>query len=155
AVRPVRELHPAPHRHARRRRDMTVSHSTLLALHAAAGAAGLLLGPVVILRETRALATDDGDVTRSRVSRAYDAAVLAVCVSATVLSAVYRHELWWLIPVSAFCYGLVWLARWAVTGRRRGWTHAYAHGRGGSYIALVTAFVVVALTVDGPLTGAA
>jgi len=49
----------------------------------------------------------------------------------------------------------VLLARWAAARRCRGWLHAYTHGRGGSYIALVTAFVVVALTVDGPLTGAA
>jgi hypothetical protein len=29
------------------------------------------------------------------------------------------------------------------------------HGQGGSYLALVTALVVVALTVDGPLQGPA
>jgi hypothetical protein len=52
-------------------------------------------------------------------------------------------------------YALAVLGRYAAARQFRGWTHAYVHGQGGSYIALVTAFVVVALTVDGPLDGSA
>lgn len=130
-----------------------LAHQALLAIHVAAGSVGLLVGPVVIIKETRRLASAAEPAGRS--SLVYDTAVAVVCVSAAALVVLFRPELWWLVPVSALSYGLVVLARQASTRRGRGWTHAYAHGRGGSYIALVTAFVVVALTVDGPLTGAA
>src|SRR6266487_640739 len=86
---------------------------------------------------------------------AYHWLVLTVCLSAVLLVAWFRRELWWLVPVAAFSYSLVLLARFAAARRFRGWTHAYVHGQGGSYIALVTALVVVALTVDGPLHGPA
>jgi len=130
------------------------AHTVLLAIHATAGSVGLLLGPIVFVHESRRLAAGAQRPT-GRSSNAYDTAVFVVCVSAVVLVALARPELWWLVPVSAFSYSLVLLARWAAARRRRGWLHAYTHGRGGSYIALVTAFVVVALTVDGPFTGAA
>jgi hypothetical protein len=61
--------------------------------------------------------------------------------------------LWWLAPVAALSYALAVLGRYAATRQFHGWSHAYVHGQGGSYIALVTALVVVALTVDGPLAG--
>lgn len=129
------------------------THTVMLAIHVAAGSVGLLLGPVVIVHESRRLTA--GTRLTGRSSTAYDTAVFVVCVSAIMLVASARPELWWLIPVSAFSSGLVLLARWAARHRRRGWLHGYTHGRGGSYISLVTAFIVVALTVDGPLTGAA
>jgi len=81
--------------------------------------------------------------------------VLAVSVSAIVLVAGYRGDLWWLVPVAMFSYALAVLGRYAATRRFPRWSHAYVHGQGGSYIALVTALVVVALTVDGPLHGPA
>lgn len=130
------------------------AHGVLLGAHVAVGTLGLGLGPIVIVAETRRLV---GGALRPAgwLSGAYDAAVLLVCVSAVALVALARPELWWLIPVSAFSFALVLMARYASSHRRRGWLHAYAHGRGGSYIALVTAFVVVALTVDGPLIATA
>ncbi|MBA2324420.1 MAG: hypothetical protein H0V92_10560 [Pseudonocardiales bacterium] len=130
------------------------AHTVLLAIHATAGSVGLLLGPVVIVRESRRLRAGARQAA-GRSSSAYDTAVLVVCLSAVALVAMARPELWWLIPVSGLSYSLVLLARWAPKHRRRGWLHAYTHGRGGSYISLVTAFIVVALTVDGPLTGPA
>jgi uncharacterized membrane protein len=81
--------------------------------------------------------------------------VLLVCVSAVGLVVENRPELWWLVPLSALTYGLAVLAQESATRRFRGWIHAYVHGQGGSYIALVTALIVVALTVDGPVAGAA
>ena len=128
------------------------THVVLLVLHAVAGSVALLLGPVAIVRETRRLAGGSAHPT-DRVSDAYDAAVLTVCVSAVVLVVLFRGDLAWLVALSAFSFGLVVLARRALARRHRGWTHAYVHGRGGSYISQVTAFVVVALTVDGPVTG--
>jgi hypothetical protein len=125
----------------------------LLNIHIAAGAFGLLLGPFAMWRDTRDLGAGQGPA--SGISAAYAWTVLAVSVSAIVLVVWYRNDLWWLAPVAAASYGLAVLGRSAAARRFRGWTHAYVHGQGGSYIALVTAFVVVALTVDGPLDGPA
>jgi hypothetical protein len=128
-----------------------VDHTTLLNIHIGAGVLGLLLGPLAIWRDTRQLGA--GHAPTSTVSAAYPWSVLAVGLSATVLVVRYRADLWWLVPVAAFSYALAVLGRYAATRRFRGWSHAYVHGQGGSYIALVTALVVVSLTVDGPLQG--
>lgn len=130
-----------------------MGHNVLLSIHIAAGTLGLLLGPVAMWQVTRrlqaALTPDDA------ASTAYHWTVLAVCLSAAVLVVWFRPELWWLVPVAAFSYCLVLLGRFALARRFRGWSHAYVHGQGGSYIALVTALVVVSLTVEGPLHGPA
>ena len=128
-------------------------HTVLLNIHIAAGALGLLLGPFAMGGDTRALGA--GQRPASGISAAYPWTVLAVSLSAIVLIVWYRTDLWWLAPVAAASYALAVLGRYAAARRFRGWTHAYVHGQGGSYIALVTAFVVVALTVDGPLDGPA
>jgi hypothetical protein len=130
-----------------------MAHTVLLSIHIAAGAVGLLVGPVAMWQVTRRLAAARSPETGA--DAAYHWLVLAVCLSAAVLVIWFRPELWWLVPVAAFSYALVLLGRFAVARRFRGWTHAYVHGQGGSYIALVTALVVVALTVDGPVTGTA
>jgi hypothetical protein len=46
-------------------------------------------------------------------------------------------------------------ARSSARRRYPGWLHGYVHGQGGSYIELWTALIVVALTIDGPVTGTA
>jgi hypothetical protein len=130
-----------------------VTHAVLLSIHIAVGTAGLLLGPVAMWQATRRLGAARNPA--GGASAAYHWMVLAVCLSAAMLVAWFRPELWWLIPVAAFSYALVLVSRIAVARRFRGWTHAYVHGQGGSYIALVTALAVVALSVDGPLHGAA
>lgn len=128
-------------------------HSMLLAGHVVAGTAGLLLGPLVMVEDSRRFMAGLGGTGRR--SRAYRGLVLLVCASAIGLVLENRPELWWLIPVSVLTYGLAVLARVSAEGRPRGWLHGYVHGQGGSYIALFTAFLVVALTVDGPVAGAA
>ncbi len=128
-------------------------HTLLLAAHVAAGTAGLLIGPVAMRQDTRRLRSGDRGTGRS--AAAYRALVLVVCVTASALVVENRPELWWLVPVSALTVLLAVLARVSAERRFAGWTHAYAHGQGGSYVALVTALVVVALTVDGPVTGTA
>src|SRR6266516_3676826 len=130
-----------------------MAHAVLLSIHIAAGTAGLLLGPVVMWQATRRLGAARNPA--GGASAAYHWMVLAVCLSAAMLVMWFRPQLWWLIPVAAFCYALVLTSRIAVARRFRGWTHAYLHGQGGSYISLVTALAVVALTVDGPLHGPA
>lgn len=121
---------------------MADSHDIVLALHVAAGALGLVLGPLTILAErTRP--------HRSRAGLAYHWSVLGVAVTAVGLVAFDPSRLWWLAPLAALSYGLALLG--VVASRRHGdrWVRLHARGQGGSYIALVTALLVVSL--DGPV----
>ena len=61
--------------------------------------------------------------------------------------------LWWLLLPAGFSYLLALLGFLAPRRRWRGWVGAYARGQGGSYIALVTALLVV--SVDGTAAVAA
>jgi hypothetical protein len=126
-------------------------NNLLLGAHIVSGALGIALGPVVMWRETQLLRT--GKPAHSSAGRIYQATVMLICLSATALVINSRPDLWWLIPVAAVSYALALLGRVAGTRRFHGWTHAYVHGIGGSYIALATALVVVAVTVDGPVKG--
>jgi hypothetical protein len=125
----------------------------LLGIHIGAGTLGLLLGPATIWQETRRLVA--GQRADSAVGAAYNATVLVICVSAIALVVFSRPDLWLLVPVAVASYGLAVLGRIAGSRPFPSWSHAYVHGIGGSYIALVTALVVVALTVDGPVRGSA
>ena len=70
--------------------------------------------------------------------------MLAVALSALGFVAFDAAALWWLAPLAVLAYGLALLGRAAPQWRARAWLRAYAHGQGGSYIALVTALLVVA-----------
>ncbi|MBL1079120.1 hypothetical protein JK358_32420 [Nocardia sp. 2] len=121
-------------------------YTVLLTLHIVVGAAGLALGPAVAWADARK--------PRPDLWTAYLGTVAAVCISAVGLVVWRRTDLWWLVPVSALTVALAMLG-WRAAGRPGDWTHAYVHGLGGSYIALVTATVVVSFAVDGPLHGPA
>jgi hypothetical protein len=97
----------------------------LLVLHAAAGAAGLILGPLALWAGP------------PWSGLAYLWAVFAVSLTALGLVALDAADLWWLAPLALLASGL------ALLGRHAGGTRARAHGWGGSYIALVTATLVV------------
>ena len=73
-----------------------------------------------------------------------------VALSALALVAFDVAALWWLAPLAVLAYGLALIGRLAPTWRGREWLRAYAHGQGGSYIALATALLVVA-TVGPPM----
>jgi hypothetical protein len=61
----------------------------------------------------------------------------------------------WSVAAIALTWGLAADGHVAPLRRFPGWRSAYAHGLGGSYIALVTALLVVSLTVNGPVDGMA
>ena len=108
-----------------------------LVLHVASGAAALALGPVALLAA----------VQRRRgaavLRDAYHWVVLVVCATATVVSVLAWARLWWLVPIGAFSYGL---ALAGYLGSRNHWPlWMRAHAWGGSYIALVTALLVVSV----------
>ncbi|WP_306357113.1 MULTISPECIES: hypothetical protein [unclassified Nocardia] len=122
-------------------------YATVLTFHILVGAAGLLLGPVLMWADAHWRRSGD-------IGVAYLGVVAAVCLSAVALVLWWRPELWGLIPLSVLTFGLAWLGRYSA-GRAGKWTHAYVHGLGGSYIALITATVVVSFAIDGPLRGGA
>lgn len=128
-------------------------HTSLVVTHIAAGTLGLVLGPLSGWRDTRRFLR--GRRGTGRTAAAYRGVVLIVCLSAVALVVESRPDLWWLVPVSGLTSGLTLLARESASRRFRGWVHGYVHGQGGSCIALVTALIVVELTVDGPVTGPA
>src|SRR5215212_4020911 len=123
-------------------------HDLLLAVHIAVGAVALALGAVVIWSSRERPLLDRRDA-------AYHWIVLAVSLTAIGLVALDWPDLWWIAILAALASGLALLGYLAPRRRFRRWELAYAHGQGGSYIALVTALAVVALTVDGPVHGVA
>jgi hypothetical protein len=123
-------------------------HDVLLGVHVAAGTVALVLGAAVVW-SSRDRPMLDG---RSAI---YPWTVLAVSLTAVGLLALDWPELWWIAILAALAYVLALLGYLAPRRRFRSWRLAYAHGQGGSYIALVTALIVVALTVDGPVHGVA
>lgn len=75
--------------------------------------------------------------------------MLAVSLSAVALAVLDWSRLWWLALIAVGTYGLAVAAYAAAKRRPRGWLHVHVAGQGGSYIALVTAVLVVNL--GGPL----
>jgi hypothetical protein len=115
----------------------------VLALHIAAGFVGLVLGPVAMAASKRAGA-------HVRAGEAYHWVMLVVCLTAAVLAALDWSRLWWFLPIAIGSYAFALLGYVAAKRRWRGWLVPHVSGQGGSYIALVTAVLVVNW---GTLTG--
>ena len=126
---------------------MALLRDVVLALHIAAGALGLALGPAALWRSR------GGPAVAGDIGTVYLVSVLAVSLTALGLIVFEWSALWWLTILAAFSSSLAILAFLAPRLRFRGWARACAHGEGGSYIALVTALLVV--SVDGPASVAA
>jgi hypothetical protein len=109
--------------------------AAILALHIVSGATALALGAVALLASARRYAT------REPLLIAYLWAVFATCLTATVLALLDWSRLWWIVLLALLSSILVVAGYVAV--RRGGPQWAAAHGLGGSYIALVTALLVV------------
>jgi len=104
----------------------------LLVVHIAAGSAGLIFGLIAMFLPKRA-------PWHPRVGDAYQVSVALLCASALGLVAL-EPGLW----------GLGLIAGLAVRRRQRaGWIAVHVNLMGGSYISLVTAFLVVNL--GGPV----
>ena len=109
---------------------------TILALHIAAGLVGLVVGPV-------AMTAWKGSRLHARAGEAYHWVMLAVCVSATALALLDWTRLWWFLPIAAGSYAFALVGYVAAKRRWRGWLVAHVSGQGGSYIAMLTAVLVV------------
>jgi uncharacterized membrane protein len=116
----------------------------LLTFHIAAGTTGLVLGPIAMRAPKRR-------GRHTKIGEAYHWVMLAVCVSASVLAITAWDRIWWLLPIAVFSYGNAVLGYAAAKRRWPGWLRAHIGGMGGSYIALVTALLVVNVGQDLPL----
>jgi uncharacterized membrane protein len=108
----------------------------VLAIHIAAGTTGLILGPLAMRAPKRR-------GPHTRLGEAYHWVMLAVCLSAAGLAALAWHRIWWFLPIATFSYTNALVGYLAAKRRGRSWLAAHIGGMGGSYIALVTALLVV------------
>jgi uncharacterized membrane protein len=108
----------------------------ILAIHIAAGTTGLILGPVAMRAAKRR-------GPHTRLGEAYHWVMLAVCVSASAMAIIAFQRIWWFLPIAVFSYANAFVGYLAAKRRRHGWLRVHIAGMGGSYIALVTALLVV------------
>ncbi len=114
----------------------TVTHTVLMTVHIAAGATGLLLGPLAI-----AAALHAGQ--RTEAALAYQAAV-AVITTTAVGFAVLDWRNWWPFVILAVgTEAAVAAGWWARSHCSPGWHARHVRLICGSYISLVTALLVV------------
>lgn len=114
---------------------MTLPNAVLIA-HIALGAAGLVLGPVAMTARKR-------PGLHTRAGEAYHWVTLGVCLTAGALAVLDWGRLWGFLLIAAGSYAFALLGYVAAKRRWRGWLKAHLAGQGGSYIALVTALLVV------------
>jgi hypothetical protein len=107
--------------------------SLVLAVHVLAGTAGLLLGPLWLL-------TGPASRRRPLVAGGYQVAVAVLTGTALLLVAFDAARLWWLVPVAVATEAAALGGRWAARHGHSGWQIRLL---GGSYVALVTALLVV------------
>jgi len=108
----------------------------VLALHIMAGASGLVLGPIAMFAPKR-----PGPHTRA--GEAYHWVMLVVCVSAALLAVLDWARIWWFLPIAVGSYAFALLGYATAKRRGAGWLGWHITGQGGSYIAMVTALLVV------------
>jgi hypothetical protein len=108
----------------------------ILALHIAAGATGLVLGPI-------AMAAAKRPGPHTRIGEAYHWTMLVACLSAGTLAALDWPRIGWFLPIAAGSYAFALLGYLAAKRRWPGWLRWHIAGQAGSYIAMVTALLVV------------
>lgn len=81
--------------------------------------------------------------THTRAGEAYHWVFLTTAVAAVVLALLDFDRIWWFIPIAVGSYAFALLGYLTAKRRPRGWLIAHVSGQGGSYIALITALLVV------------
>lgn len=111
------------------------AHDILPMIHVLSGAAGLLVGPVVMwVPKRRGVHTVVGTV--------YFAVVATVCVSAAILAVLRWSTRWWFLPIAIGTFACAAIAYWAARRQPRSWLIVHVGGQIGSYTGMATAFVV-------------
>jgi uncharacterized membrane protein YeaQ/YmgE (transglycosylase-associated protein family) len=119
-------------------------HEPVLAAHVTTGTVALILGPLAMRAPKRR-------GPHTRLGEAYHWVMLGVCLTAAGMALLAWHRLWWFLPIAAFSYANAVVGFLAAKRRRRGWLRAHIGGMGGSYIALVTALLVVNIGQQLPI----
>ena len=108
----------------------------LLVLHIGLGTAAMIAGPVSMFsRKRRGRHTTAGEI--------YHWLVLGTCAGAAALAFLDWSRIWWFLPIAIGSYAFAFVGYLAAKWRWRGWLPFHIIGQGGSYIALVTAVLVV------------
>jgi hypothetical protein len=115
----------------------SVVHTVVLSVHVAAGVAGLILGPVAML------STKWRNRRHMNAGALYHWVYLVLFVSSVALALLSWDELWWLALIGAFSYSFALMGYLAAKRRWREWLQWHVAGQGGSYVAMVTALLVV------------
>lgn len=110
--------------------------STILAVHIVCGFAGLVLGPIAMFARKR-------PGRHTRVGDLYHWIMLAVCATAAALALLDWQRIWWFLLIALGSYAQAFVGYLAAKRRWRGWLLWHVSMQGGSYIALVTALLVV------------
>lgn len=108
----------------------------VLVFHIAVGTVGLALGPI-------AMTALKGSRLHAWAGELYHWVMLAVCVSAAGLAWLDWERNWWFLPIAVGSYAFAFVGYVAAKRRWRGWLTAHVSGQGGSYIAMLTAILVV------------
>ena len=108
----------------------------ILALHIAAGTVGLVLGPLALGARKR-------PGLHTRAGETYHWVMLTVCLTAGLMALLDWARLWFFLPIGAFSYAFAFAGYLAAKRRWAGWLRTHISGQGGSYIAMVTALLVV------------
>ena len=108
----------------------------VLVFHIAAGTVGLVLGPI-------AMTALKGSRLHAWAGELYHWVMLAVCVSAAGLAWLDWERNWWFLPIAVGSYAFAFVGYVAAKRRWPGWLAVHVSGQGGSYIAMLTAILVV------------
>lgn len=113
-----------------------MTSATLLFLHVALGFTAVALGPLAMLsRKAPGL--------HPRLGECYHASVLGVCLTAGGLALLHWERSWAFLPVAIGSYAFALVGYGAAKLRFPGWLRVHVIGQGGSYIAMLTALLVV------------
>lgn len=113
-----------------------MTHTILMTVHIAAGAAGLLLGPLAIVAAT-------GGGRRSAAALAYQATVAVIATTALGFVVLDWRSWWPFVILAVGTEAAVAAGWWARSHRTPGWQGRHVRLICGSYVSLVTALLVV------------
>lgn len=114
---------------------MTISRAVLV-FHIAVGTIGLVLGPIAMIAWK-------GSGLHAWAGELYHWVMLTVCASAAGLAWLDWERNWWFLPIAVGSYAFAFVGYLAAKRRWPGWLAAHISGQAGSYIAMVTAILVV------------
>ena len=96
----------------------------------------MITGPIAMLSGKRR-------GVHTMTGKLYHWLVLGTCLAAAALAVMAWSRIWWFLPIAAASYVFAFIGYISGKYRWPGWLPIHIGGQGGSYIALVTAVLVV------------